>query len=576
MGKGAVPRSARPWSRAATAAARLFGPPTLAGLIGLVGLPGCSELEPCGPLELSDAATLRDVLTPGASPDVAPVLALSDHANVSVIRMIDGDLDTEHVTVRSSSNTHVRPDQIMLTASGRRLIYRVGSDMYSVEVEDIFSDLFDPDEVPREGFYGIDEIVGTLRDGDWIVYRTWAMNDPTTPGAPGHASDSELWAIYVGDEADLPEQQAANFRLGPGHDLRVVAMGHRHVVARELFDAETEALYLIPVAPDPASDELPWNTVGDALLLTTGASFERVLVTEGPIPNPGGVVYDQVPTDALVIATTGADADARTLLFTVADRSLVANFEGGVVTSRIARETISGIDAVSPDGSHLAYLTPDGGLALRDLEAGRSCMVRPAVGFEHKLAGFAADGTLYFESRERQRIYDNGKHRTKTVEHVYAYAPHSQDLSRLTRDEENHRLRAAPPARDGDAPWAVVAGNDGQAEVARAGLSSDVQRTNVEETSYLALARASGEGRGDLWTLQSRPRDQAEGDQLLISRVGPDGVIEELHDHHYSSSVCVSTSQATGWTTPWATRCSSSSSPQDFLNNGLPQTEQGP
>ena len=73
-----------------------------------------------------------------------------------------------------------------------------------------------------------------------------------------------------------------------------------------------------------------------------------------------------------------------------------------------------------------------------------------------------------------------------------------------------------------------------------------------------------------------RSLELSAGDELLVSRVTPEAGAELLHTHRYAlnSSVCVSTSQAASLTTPWASRCSSSSSPQDFLSTGLPQTEQ--
>ena len=549
MGEGGALRFARLLSRTTV----------VAGVLAPLLLAGC-DLEPCGALDLAGDAALR-------SAD-APILALSDGEDVSIIRTIGGTVDVEHIEVHNSGGTPVRPDQLMLTASGRRLTYRVGSDVFSVDLE---GDLEDGHR-PRDAFPGIDEIVGTLRGGDWIVYRTWAMNEAEGAAAPTRAGDSELWAVYVGDPDDLPEQQQARFQLGAGHDLRVVAMGQRHVIAREILDAETEALFLLRVAPDPASDHLSWNTVGKALHLTTGASFERVVLTEGPAPDPGGPAYDQVPTDDLIIASSGSREDARTLIFSVATRTLLANFEGAVVTDNLPRENVPGLSAVSPSGTHLAYLTQDGSLALRDLDSNSSCMVRPSTGFAHKLAGFGADGTLYFESRERQRRSDDAS-KTETIEHVYAYAPADQRMTRLTSGSDKSTLLAAPPSLDGAETWAVIGGANNSAYVVRPGEAPNAIGSSASDNmSYLPRATTTAES--ELLAIEVDEGDSS--DRLIISRVSPEGDPEGLHVHSYAtnSSVCVSTSQASGATTPWATRCSSSMAPQDFLNNNLPPTEQ--
>src|SRR5690606_1727464 len=146
------------------------------------------------------------------------------------------------------------------------------------------------------------------------------------------------------------------------------------------------------------------------LLLARGKRFDRVIITTGPSPADYGDPWElqhEVPTDVQVIATTGQGSSARTLIYAVSDTDQIANFEGAVLSSPMPLEDIAGLSAVSPSGTHLAYITPRGSLALRNLDPDHqgdsACMIRPATAAKHALAGFAADGTLYFESSERSR-----------------------------------------------------------------------------------------------------------------------------------------------------------------------------
>src|SRR5690606_7702401 len=124
-------------------------------------------------------------------------------------------------------------------------------------------------------------------------------------------------------------------------DLRVAAMGHRHVVARRILGNGEEELYLVRIAPARRHDELGSSTRGKPILLARGKQFTRVLITAGPSPaerNDPWEFQHEVPVDVRVIATStegGEGSSARTLVYAVSDATQIANFEGAVVSSPI-------------------------------------------------------------------------------------------------------------------------------------------------------------------------------------------------------------------------------------------------
>ncbi|NVB41500.1 hypothetical protein G6O69_26920 [Pseudenhygromyxa sp. WMMC2535] len=504
------------------------------------------------------------------------------------------------------------PDQLLLSGSGRWLSYRVGASLFRVDLE---ADSITPQGGPGD----VGELVGSLRGGDWIVYRSWGEAGPA-----GGTDESELWAYYLGelpDTEDLTERP--HFRLDAGLDLRVAALGHRHVVARRLLGDGREELYLIRVAPARNHDVLGGTEIGVPLELASGQRFSRILITEGPSPRELGEseeFLDELPLDVEVVATSGGRVGTNgpgtpiTRVFRVSDRQLVDTIHGADVrTSMAALEDVQGLSAVSPDGSHLIYLTERGSLALHDLEDQRSCMLRPAAsGFEHVLAGFGADGTIYFES-----IEGSGK------DQVYAYDAATRELTPLTHDEDDFwRLYAVPPAPHVDedgrvSPWVVVA----NAGLYAAQALAPPRKLDYGEAGFLPRGDAG------LWLLEAADTDTAH--RLSLRRIQPqsgpslaltfdtqsadpsvefvelpdpndpndpnggqmlgaralEGTLDEEQDDPvlgerftmtYGSShqVCVSASQATNATTPWSGRCSNEDRQTLYLDTGLPEGEQ--
>jgi hypothetical protein len=545
-----------------------------------VSLSACDLLDPCGQLDLTGTQT-RSFEQQGLT-----VIAVSDGAQVEIVRTCARpDCGIAELEVQSLS-LGAPPDQLMLTASGRWLTYRIGSVVYRVDLDAPNLDTADPKTTV--GTHGnIDDLIGSLRGGDWLIYRKHLTGAKTT-------RNSELWAVYVGDVDDLPEGQTAQeFQLGAGLDLRVVAMGHRHVVARHRLGDGREELYLIRVAPDLRTDYVR-EDLGTKLLLARGQAFRRVMITDGPSPAELRHSHDNVPTDAQVIATSGAGGDARTLIYSVADLTQIANFSGEVVTSVNALEDVTGLSPVSPDGSHLAYITARGELALRNLEDQTACMVRPASATRHVLAGFAADATMYFQAEQ-----GGG-------EAVYAYQADTRVFTPLTNSDQKWVLQAVPPKRfdtDGEyeayesqqaaVPWAIVRGNNELA--ASRPVESPSTLSYQQKPSFLP------HGDETLWLLEAKQETHDTSSRLDLRRIQPvvnntvlgfdttdaDPTVCEgascnaplPYSHEYSSiatTVCVSVSQSAIHTTPWATQCSAPDNPKRYLDTGPPVAELGP
>jgi hypothetical protein len=563
----------------------------------VAALAGCSlDSEPsrmCGSLELGGTQTRSFA-------DAAPtVVALSDGAGrITVVRACEG-LECEAELVSESRELGVNPDQLLLTASGRWLTYRVGPNLFRLDLEQ-------PDATPDGGPGGVHDIVGSLRGGDWLIYRTWGEGPAPQGSVAVH--ESELWAYYAGDPDELPRGDDGqplprpHFQLGEasGLDLRVAAMGHRHVVARRILGNGEEELYLIRIAPARRHDQLGSSVRGKPLLLARGQRFTRVLITSGPSPAEHGDRWEfqhEVPTDLRVIATSGTGGHARTLVYAVSDTSQIANFEGAVVSSPVALQAVAGLDPVSPSGTHLAYLTARGSLALRDLEGHDSCVIRPANAARHTLAGFAADGTMYFESVERGRPGISGAVGPDATI-IYAYDPSAERFTALTDDRHTWRLYAVPPRPyghedGGTRPWAVVALDGFYA----AGGGERPQALHYDNVSFLP--------RGDesLWLLEGQESkrfdqphrltvrrvmplspsdpDPAERDSVVFDSQDADPTVFEggqrldrfTRSYLGKASICVSASQSASRTTPWATSCSTPDKPTSYLDSGLPSAE---
>lgn len=529
-------------------------------------LAGCSldDLPACEAIAIAeprDAESRSDAF--GQSTSSGVVMAYSRGAEIWVV---EGCEAATGCAARMIGEVAQPPEQLLLTGSGRWLTYVSGGELVRL-------DLAAPDTaMPITTAIEADrvELVGSLRGGDWIVYRSWAeappLDDPSSP--PPSAQTSELFARYVGDDAEFPFEDAAKtIRIDAG-EFRVVAVGHRNLVVRKSLGEGREELYLVRIAPSFRRDEHGSAQIGETLLLGRGPAFSRVMVVEGSTPDELGDLdaFPELANDTLVIATAGTGPSARTLVYDIRNLDLVANFEGALATSLRPLHDVPGLQALAPDRRHLAYVTPQGALALRDLDTQLACELRSAgEGGGHVVAGFAADGTLYVQSRERG-VLDDPDPRVREFDRVYALDTATQRATLLSESPNRRPLRAVPTGY-ADTPWAVVASSGNYATLPELGTSQSI---GFVEAAFL------GGDPDSLWVLGADAHDDADSYRMQLRRVRVDPSLESdaLHEVDVANEqrVCISVAQASH-ATPWATQCSHGSLGRATLSDTLPPTE---
>lgn len=524
----------------------------------LLGASGCTldDLPACDPIEIA---------SPRSSETSPTVLAYSRGNELFVLDGCDAQACSERlVTTRDEA-----PEQLLLTGSGRWLTWVSGSELLRIDLAAPagtapITTAIDATQV---------ELIGSLRGGDWIVFRSWAQSsDPT---ATPSARSSELFARYVGDDAAFPFDDAAKtIRIDAG-EFRVVALGHRNLVVRKSLGEGREALYLVRIAPSFRQDEHGAAQIGETLLLAHGPAFSRVLVVSGRTPDELGDLdaFPQLANDTLVLATSGTGPHARTLVYDIRNLDLVANFEGALATSLLPLQDVSGLRALAPDQRHVAYVTPTGALALRDLDTQLSCALRAGASGPpdddaegHVVAGFASDGTLYVQSRERGFL-DDLDVRVREFDRVYAIDTVTQHATLLSESPNRLPLRAVPHGYV-DAPWAVVASSGNFATLTGAAHTSAIQSIGFADAAFLGRDAAS------LWVLGADARD--EGYSMQLRRVSVTQGLEhsDLHAVDYADDqrVCVSIAQASHGA-PWATQCGHGALGRATLSDALPSVE---
>jgi len=248
-------------------------------------------------------------------------------------------------------------------------------------------------------------LVASLRNSDRVLVRD--ENDGLNVFDPKWSSPRPI------DTRDYP-------------NLKVVATGQDWIVGREDIDGERERLLLVPTDYDDYA-----TFVAGPQELVEADGFTRVELT---------------PDDEYVVATSGEGDDAETFVFEVDSGALVDRFIGAAVTGMAELEAVPGLRATSPDGSHLAFRTSSGALALRDLHSRSACLVRSSSGGDHRVAGFAADGTIYMQA---ELAY--------TESRVFAFDTRERALVALDIEAGTGHHLAAVPARlpEGGKPYAI-------------------------------------------------------------------------------------------------------------------------
>ncbi len=269
---------------------------------------------------------------------------------------------------------------------------------------------------------------------------------------------SSNWVIGLDEERQLR-------RYWPGHseaariapelpNLTLATVGEHNMIGRVRHGSGDDSLYLVPI------DEELDNHL-EPLLLLRGKPATRIVVG---------------PRDEKVAITLGHGDSAQTLVFRIPDGELVDRFNGELISGREDLTETTGLRAVSPDGSHLAYKTAAGSVALRDISTGSACLVRSAkTSGNTRLAGFSAEGLLYFES-------ELGPGETS----ISVWDGADRYLAVLSEPEVGARLAAVPSRTPQDAmPWAV----------------------GVRSGSYMALADSQSPANIDLDDAVFIPRD---------------------------------------------------------------------
>jgi len=275
------------------------------------------------------------------------------------------------------------------------------------------------------------------------------------------------WVIGLDEDRQLrrywPGQHEAH-RIAPTlTNLTLATVGEQNIIGRVRHGAGDDSLYLVPID----------NNLDDHLeprLLLRGDPATRIVIG---------------PRDENVAITLGHGDTAQTLVFRIPDGELLDRFDGELISGRDDMTETTGLRAVSPDGSHLAYKTAAGSVALRDIGSSSACLVRSArTSGRTRLAGFSAEGLLYFESEQ-------GPGETS----ISVWNAANRYLAVLSAPEVGARLAAVPSRTPRDAmPWAV-----GVRSGSYIALADSQSPTNIDLDDAVFIPRDDD----DLWVLGS-------------------------------------------------------------------------
>lgn len=384
---------------------------------------GCDGLSdpstPCGTLELGDAE-------PGTmvSHRRAPVLAwaggsVGNTTNEPFVLHYEcgtateaADLDAECVLRRTTlADLGAGQNAVLVTSAGE---YVLSTDRGEQQLH-VFR--FNPDgslegerdddgraigqRIPLRDDLPV-ELLASLRGSNWVI---------------GLDEDRQMRRYWPGQrDAELVAPELPN--------LTLATVGEQNIIGRVRHGSGDDSLYLVPI-DEELSDHL------EPRLLLRGRPATRVVIG---------------PRDENVAITLGHGDTAQTLVFRIPDGELLDRFDGELISGREDMTETTGLRAVSPDGSHLAYKTAAGSVALRDVSSGSACLVRSAkTSGTTRLAGFSAEGLLYFES-------EFGPGETS----ISVWNASDRYLAVLSTAEVGARLAAVPSRTPRDAmPWAV-------------------------------------------------------------------------------------------------------------------------
>lgn len=410
----------------------------------------------------------------------APVIAVSSEQPFVVVRVCPVDEDCvfyQEALVDADGNPGVSPGSAVMVTGHGNFVVAIDEDDRGLYTWPINRKSHTPeDAVGPRGSIGVggDEapavLVASLRNSDRVLMRDVSNRlkvvDPTNKTPRVIAEDHP--------------------------NLKVVAIGEKYIVGREDIDGEHERLLLVPADlydnddddRDPDMTRLPIDE------LVEGRTFSRVEITAN---------------DELVVATSGDGEDGETFVFDVGSGALLDRFIGSAVNGLQDLDAIAGLHATSPDGSHLAYRTSSGALALRDLQSHSACLVRSSSAGDHRVAGFAADGMIYMQAEL-----------AFTESRVFAFD--TRDRSLVALDIEpgtGHHLAAVPRLqREERKPYAI-----GVRHGEYAGMQPDREPTALGVQDAVWLSRDDFDG--GIWAAETvRPSGDAR--QLALRRFVPE------------------------------------------------------
>jgi hypothetical protein len=474
---------------------------------------------PCGELDLGDA----EPATVLARAD-APLLAVSSGAGEGPF-VLHQQCDDEGVCNVRKTLLDLSPGSaVMMTADGRWVV--------AIDPNDRVLATWSAD--PTEGLVLADQkilsehhprrLVASLRNSSFVIVRDYA-------GEPGNLARF--------NPADGIMHVIAKAELG----LSVAAVGEQHLVGRRVRGDGLEELYLVVVDPQV-------RPFADPVRLVRARPFSRVFLTPG---------------DDRVVATSGVGRDAETFVFAVSDGALLDRFAGEAITGRRPLEDLPGMRPVAPDGSHVAYRTPKGSIALRNVDTHGACMIRSASAGEHTLAGFSADGLLFIES-------ETGVGRTQ----VHAFDPAKRRLQPLigTDYTRGMRLAAIPGGHGPEAlPWAVGVNNGSYFAI-----RPDTPATGLKLGRPLFMPRDDA----SIWAVNT-VRQNAGHRRMTLRRIAPDGAeqardvsylpAEETTPQTFVAEVASLTCLSTGLPGSWGTQCGIASSSNFLAGASIPPAE---
>jgi hypothetical protein len=504
------------------------------------------DLSAAPPQDITTASMASFTSKLGLSSTASPVIVVSAEAPTPfvVLRVCPHDQPCAFHQVPLPGDEDDEPgvgikpgSAVMVTGLGNYIVgidhERGGLYWWSIDLDArTAADAIGPREEVGEGKPTV--LVASLRNSDRVLVRGYDENDDLDRL---NVFDPD-WGSPRPIDTDHP-------------NMKVAAIGERYLVGREDIDGERERLLLVPT--DPETYDRPQE-------LIEADGFTRVELTSG---------------DELVIATSGDGDGAETFVFDVESGALVDRFIGAAVTGNGEFEAVPGLRATSPDGSHLAFRTSSGALALRDLQNHSACLVRSSSGGDHRVAGFAADGTIYMQA---ELAY--------TESRVFAFDTRERALVALDIEAGTGHHLAAVPARlpQGGRPYAIGVSNG---EYSAMQENEQPQALGIRDAVWFARddelagmwAAQTTEGSGSQRNLVMRRFEPTLAGRRYDFSTAADAtthppIVNMMPDFSLASidngeRPCMSS----GTPGAWAYRCASSSSSSGFAAGPVPSSE---